>query len=123
MIRIALRFDANGLAMRIVLHIRHQLHERFSTMTQTNNCDEFRRLGVPAHSIEELDRYDDGVPYTMDDNGDCFLLPEVVWCAHQGPIPPGCEVFYINGDVLDNRLCNIGLRSEYADAESRGLDD
>jgi hypothetical protein len=48
--------------------------------------------------------------YRVDEFGNRITMEHEVWERHRGKIPSGFEVFHKNGQTLDNRRDNLGLR-------------
>ena len=60
-------------------------------------------------SLPEPDQIS-GYAYRVDDFGNQIKMEHEIWLRASGKIPRGYEVFHKNGDALDNRRENLGLR-------------
>lgn len=52
----------------------------------------------------------DHFAYSTDEDGKVIFMHNLIWENTFGKIPDGCEVYHINGNVLDNRRENLSLR-------------
>lgn len=82
------------------------------------NSWNIRRAGKVAGTVAHT-RQSEKRLYVMV-NGKRYGAARVAWCMVNGDIPEGMSIDHINGDTMDNRMCNLRLATRTENQWNRG---